>query len=294
MSYSFKQRSDTDGQVRDIAADQIKSAIELAGTGEDFDKTVHDLRRRCKKIRGLLRLVKPNFRQFEDENAALRHAADTLSAVRDAAVMVETFDLAMQESWAGNLSWDRKQALRGVLTAHLEEVAAAQDPAHLLEDFATAMKKALGRVDDWSLSGDGFQLLAPGLRETYGAMRKRMEKAARSNDPHDFHEWRKQAKNHWFQVGLLSDAAPHILASRKSHLNQLGDLLGDHHNIAVLAETLAERDGPLDPALAKGLAAQQQALADKALPLGRELAVENPAVLTARFGKFWKLLPKED
>lgn len=294
MSFSFKQRRDTAGQVRDIAASQISSGIELAEAGADFDRTVHDLRRRCKKIRGLLRLVRPHFSQFEEENAAFRDAADSLSAIRDAAVMVETFDLAMKEPWAGDLSFDRKQALRGILTQHLDRVSAEQDRDHLLDDFAQAMKEAQSRVKRWSLGGDGFQLLSAGLRDTYGAMRKRMEKARKSNDPVDFHEWRKQTKNHWFHVGLLSDSAPHILADRKARLSTMGDLLGDHHNIAVLAETLADKAGALEPVLVEGLAAQQQTLADKALPLGRELSVENPAELTARFGKFFKLLPKED
>jgi len=294
MSYSFNQRKDTGHQVRKIAADQIDAALETARAGEDFDETVHKLRRRCKKIRGLLRLVRPNFREFETENAAIREAADSLSASRDAAVMVETLSLCFKSEWAGGLSWDRQQQLRDGLTANLQRVAAEQDPGELLEAFAKAMARVKDRVRDWSLNGDGFQLLAPGLRDNYGGMRKRMEKAAKSGDAVDFHEWRKEGKNHWFHVSLLIDSAPAILGPRKDNLDKLGDYLGDHHNIAVLVDTLQAMFGTLEKVLVDGLASEQKQLADKAFALGRQLAVENPAVLTARFGKFWKLLPKED
>ena len=197
MSFSFTQRGDTAGQVRRLAADQMQSAIDLAEAGKDFDKTVHNLRRRCKKIRGLLRLVEPRFKEFDKENRALRNAASSLSAVRDAAVMIETFDLAMRSPWAGALSWDRKQVLRQELTLHLNRVSADQDRAQLLADFADAMKQALRRVEDWSLDGDGFSLLDAGLRKTYATMRADMEKAARSNDPRAFPRMAEARQEPW-------------------------------------------------------------------------------------------------
>lgn len=293
MSFSFKHRGDTAGQVRELAADQMRSAIELAEAGKDFGKTVHDLRRRCKKIRGLIRLVQPHFKEFSSENDALRTAANSLSAMRDAAVMIETFDSLMKSPWAGALSWDRKHILRQELTLHLNRIAADQDRTALLDAFASSIKSALNRIENWSLDGDGFGLLDAGLRNTYGTMRTDMEKAAKTNDPVHFHEWRKRVKYHGFHVGLLKPTAPHLLAGRKQNLGKLGNLLGEHHNIAVLSDALTTMAGPLEPILLQGLAAEQRALVEQALPLGRELAVEKPAVLSARFRKFWKLLPKE-
>lgn len=293
MSFSFKHRGDTAGQVRELAADQMRSAIELAEAGKDFDKTVHDLRRRCKKIRGLIRLVQPRFKEFSSENDALRTAANSLSAMRDAAVMIETFDTLMKSPWAGALSWDRKHILRQELNLHLNRIAANQDRTTLLDAFASSMKSALNRIENWSLDGDGFGLLDAGLRNTYGTMRTDMEKAAKTNDPVHFHEWRKRVKYHDFHIGLLKPTAPHLLTGRKQNLGKLGDLLGEHHNISVLSDALTTMAGPLEPILLQGLAAEQRTFVEQALPLGRELSVEKPAVLSARFRKFWKLLPKE-
>lgn len=295
MSFSFKHRKDTAAQVRAIAASQIEAAISAAEAGADFDETVHGLRRRCKKVRGLLRLVRPHFEEFSQENAAFRDAAKMLSGARDAAVMVGTFDMAMRQPWVADSSWDRKQALRQMLENERQKSLLGEDRERLLEDFAGLMKKALKRVDDWSLDGDGFNLFGAGLRDTYGAMRNALKKAAGPKaTAHDFHEWRKETKYHRFHVGLFRRAAPHVLSGRKSHLDSLGDLLGDHHNLAVLADRLTELAGPIEADLLAGLSADRNALAAKALPLGRELTIENAAVLKARFGKFWKLLPKDD
>ena len=294
MGFSFTQRRDAAQQVRKIAAEQIDSAIEICANETDFDKAVHDLRRHCKKVRGLMRLVRPNFDQFELENATFRDAADSLSSARDANVTVETFDTAMKEAWAEAIDPAHRAQLRQGLLADQQQVAEGQDQSKLLADFAATMDKARKRVEQWDLHGEGFDLLVPGLRHIYAGMRKRMKKAARSGNAADFHEWRKFAKSHGFHVSLLADSAPDLLGTRKKQLGELGDYLGSHHDLAVLSDRLTQLAGTLDPAIAQGLAGQRQALADKALALGEQLAVESPAMLTSRFSRFWKLLPKED
>jgi hypothetical protein len=63
MSYHLKR---SDGPVQDgvrrIAVDQIDAAIaELDDKALDVHETVHQIRKRCKKLRGLIRLVRPAF-----------------------------------------------------------------------------------------------------------------------------------------------------------------------------------------------------------------------------------------
>ncbi len=56
-------------------------------------RPVHAFRKRCKKIRALLRLVRPSLgSRFRVENDRYRDMARRVAAVRDADVMVETFD----------------------------------------------------------------------------------------------------------------------------------------------------------------------------------------------------------
>lgn len=293
MGFSFDQRKDMARQVRAIASDQIDAAIQVAQADGDFHKTIHRLRRRCKKVRGLLRLVRPNFPKFDIENAAIRDAAKTLSVARDAAVLIETFDQLLDETPELDLPRDRLRSLRAALELSAAAIAAGQDRQLLFSQFALAMSTIRNRLDDWKLKGDGFDLIEPGFAATYIKMRKSMRAAKREKTALAFHDWRRDAKYHGFQVSLLRSSAPAVLGGRKASLSQLGQLLGDHHNLAVLAGKLAIIAGPVDPALVRAIAEKQAGLAKKALDLGPQLTVESPAALVSRMEKLWKRLPKE-
>jgi hypothetical protein len=289
MAFSFGHRSRVAHQAREIAKDQIDKAQELSQAGEDFDKTVHELRRRCKKIRGLLRLIRPNFSDFGTENACFAKAADSLSASRDAAVMVETFNLVARDLLPDNIS-----ETRGTLEDNVRRISAEQDRTTLLSRFGDTMDEAAKRVKHWDLDGRGFALLAPGLHDTYGRMRKRIAAAEESAEDEAFHDWRKDTKSHWFHISLLAACAPDVLGARRDQLDQLGEYLGDHHNLAVLAEGVVTLTGSLDRPVAKAIERHKVDLAQKALALGRQLTVESPSALVSRVEKFWKLLPKDN
>ena len=289
MGFSFSQRSKVGSQVRKIAAEQIEAALDDIAASEDFDDTVHELRRRCKKIRGLLRLVRPNFPDFATENAAFRDAANALSASRDAAVMLETFTALFVDERS-----ETRNALRSCLEDNVRRVARREDRAELLDGFAEAMTAAQKRVKHWRFEAQGFDLIEPGLHDTYARMRRRLKAAEKTGGDEDFHEWRKETKGHWLHVGLLKDCAPDRLGARKDQFDKLGEYLGDHHNLAVLVAGLETLADPLDGALTKAIARRKHDLAKKAFALGRQLSVESPKSLVSRFEKFWKLLPKDD
>lgn len=294
MGFSFSQRSKVGSQVRKIAAEQIEASIADIGAAGNFDDTVHELRRRCKKIRGLLRLVRPHFADFHVENAAFRDAADTLSAARDAAVMLDTFEAVLKDDAARSLPAETGNRLRRALEDNVRRVSREQDRAGLLDAFSEAMVAARLRVAQWRFDASGFALIEPGLRDIYARMRNRLRAAKKGGEDDVFHDWRKDTKSHWFHVSLLKDCAPDRLGARKDQLDTLGEYLGDHHNLAVLAEGLEMLTGALDPVLSRVIAGRKDALADKAFLLGRQLTVESPGALVARFEQFWKLLPKDD
>src|SRR5688572_7871048 len=78
--------------VRRIAAGEVEAALEEIAAGANTGEAVHNARKRLKKLRALLRLVRPEFRRFRKENATIRKVADQLSAARDARVLVDTLD----------------------------------------------------------------------------------------------------------------------------------------------------------------------------------------------------------
>ncbi len=82
--------------VRRLAYRRLEPAVERPSTRvrADADDVVHDLRKRCKRVRALLRLVRDSLGEdvYKSENRVLRDAARGLSPVRDAVVLIEVHD----------------------------------------------------------------------------------------------------------------------------------------------------------------------------------------------------------
>ena len=297
MGFAFTQRSGIEKQVRDIAREQIANALEECREPPDVDfgKLVHGLRRRCKKLRGLLRLVEPRFKRAKLENRAFRDAAAGLSGSRDAAVMIETFeallDFDRQRDAGARIDHARAATLAADLKAGASGSPEQADAEGLIEDFVAVFEAARARADKWELSGRGFDQIGDGLEDTYRSMRNGLEAARAENTAEALHEWRKDTKYHWHHVGLLHATAHDSLKPRKASLDRLGEMLGDHHNLAVLDARLAGQD---DVATVRAVIAERQAmLAADAFDLGGQLAAEKPAMLRERFEQYWSLLPEK-
>jgi hypothetical protein len=298
MPFGFTQRNDVEKQVRKIATAQTDKALEESRFYSDFDETVHGLRRRCKKLRGLLRLIEPRFKGFEAENRAVRDAADGLAGMRDAAVMIETFEGLLKFDRAGNriprLGMPLAEAVNGLLVGQVAKVPEGSARQQLLADFRGIMEQVGNRAKHWSIGRSGFASLAGGLEETYRRMADGMGRAMVEDTAEAMHDWRKQTKYHWHHVSLLSRTAPELLAGPKDLLDKLGELLGGHHNLHVLDERLAAEqglDGDNAGSIRVVIVERQAALAERAFAIGRQLTAEKPAALRRRFEHYWQLLP---
>ena len=92
MAFRFQPSDETvESAVRRIACAELDAALAAIRAAErPPGRVVHEVRRRCKALRGLIRLVRPAFPSFAAENAALRDIARQLAGVRDGAVLADT------------------------------------------------------------------------------------------------------------------------------------------------------------------------------------------------------------
>ena len=92
MGYKFESGDTTVAEgLQRIAGEQIGKALaEIDDDKLDRQAAVHQARKRCKKIRGLIRLVRSGFADYAVENAIFRDAARTLSFMRDTEAALET------------------------------------------------------------------------------------------------------------------------------------------------------------------------------------------------------------
>ncbi|MFC0011718.1 CHAD domain-containing protein [Devosia nitrariae] len=294
MSFKFsRDDKSTAAGVRRIARQEIESALsEIADADMGFDEKVHRVRRRCKKLRGLIRLIRPGFNTYSSVNAAVREAAAGLAHTRDAAVVVETLD-SLAKAGNGSVEPGTYERLRARLTERAVHKASSAEEERLLEEFAGRVGALEDSITGWRLEKREFAALEGGLTQVYKRMGKSMLLARVVPSDENFHEWRKMVKYHWHHIGLMREGAPDVLGVSRTMADSLGETLGEHHNLAVLIDILGE--GALEDG---GRAAQaaarerQKELARRAFDLGLQLTAETPRALARRFERYWALLRK--
>lgn len=299
MAYSFaRDDASVEEGFRRIATEILDKAIRQAEKVEagsdrtDGDQTIHQLRKGCKKLRGLYRLVRPGFRGYAKENAAVRAAAAGLSSARDAEVLVATFDTLV-----GPAALDAVSAVRGKLEMRREEQARGTNAAAALADFRDAMAAARKRSRRWRLEEDGFDALADGLEASFARARKAMRAVRKDSSPEVFHEWRKRAKDHWYHSRLLAPIWPDLLDTHVKIAEELGELLGFHHDLCVFRETIslpAKGDEEAAVFLAELARRRETEVAAECLALGSRLLAEKPAALSRRWRAYWKCWRSEE
>ncbi len=289
MSYRLTWDESVADGVRRIAREQASEAIAAAGDRErPIAGRVHAARTRCKKLRGLLRLVGPRLGEtFGRENAALRDAARPLSDARDAVVTVAAFDALVTTTKDA----DRREAaaVRGWLSGRCAAEADGSIEVRL-GPFADALWLFRERIADWPIKKDGFPTIREGLTDVYREGRRAMRKAFDTEDPIHLHEWRKRGKDHWYQVRLLRDVWKPVMDARRKELDRLADLLGDDHDLFVLRETLADdAPPPADPGpFLALLEARREDLRSEVRPLGRRIYAEEPRAFRKRMRGYWQ------
>lgn len=292
MAYRFKRdiASVQDG-VREIAGELIDDAIACTeAQRRDVNEVVHSTRKSCKKLRGLIRLVRPVFADYKGENAAFRDAGRGLSALRDCGVLIETYDGLLQ-AYEDLTDRSKLAPIRRRLTSMQKELTERDDIPEMLETFRRSMGAAQKRARRWNISGDGFDALVPGVRKSYKAAQRAMDAAAKDRRPETVHEWRKRVKDHWYHARLLCPIWQKPMKVHGEVADQLGDLLGKHHDLEVFRHKLADRElGEWNSLkVLSGLALRRQkALEEESFSVGARLFAEPADNLTGRWRSYWE------
>jgi CHAD domain len=129
------------------------------------------------------------------------------------------------------------------------------------------------------------------MRRAYRRGRKALAAARAERSDAAVHEWRKRSKDLWYHLRLLRDARRDVLSPAADRAHELSDLLGDHHDLAVLAADAKARRIGLSTtsrrALLGAIRHRQGELLAEALPLGEELYAEKPKAFARRLEAYW-------
>jgi CYTH domain-containing protein/CHAD domain-containing protein len=267
------------------AADRLREPND----GDALAEAIHGARKDLKKARAALRLIRDELgEEFKWENRALRDAGRMLSASRDAEVKLETLD-SLVEGDAGDAPPGATALWREALIADRDRIVDADGDQ--IEGAVEAIGAVTGRAPDWKIEAHGWELLAPGLDTAYREGREAFTALGEQPSFEAVHDLRKRGKDLWYQVRLLRDAWRPVLEATAEEIHDFTDLLGDHHDLAVLAEDLEGRK-QVDPAhretLRALIEAEQLALLADAREAGERVYAEKPKAFRRRLHAYWR------
>ncbi len=306
MPYRFKHTETIEMGVRRIASEQIAKAQRMLDTRQsavgappsDTDAhgrvvAVHGARKAIKRIRALLRIVRPALSEddFVRENARFRDIAQALSATRDRHVMLQTLAL-LDDCYDHNA---------GVVIATIYSQVAAEllagSPASTAtsadySDILSRLEAGRTAISALRLTCDGFDPVGEGLERCYRKGRKRFGSILAEPNNEAMHEWRKSVQLHWRHMALLRSAWPEVCGDRIAAAKELSRGLGLYNDLSVLDDYIATLPKKLlskrnAKPVVELLKAEQRHQLKATEPIGRRLFADRPKALKQNFTAFW-------
>jgi len=297
VGYRFERDETVGDAFRRIARAQSDKALDEVGSAAanpaDED-AIHDCRKRCKKIRGLIRLVRPALDQarYRAANEAFRDAARELSSLRDAQALLATFDSVV----AVPTEPPRLDGFEPVRAELVRRAGAEPDGddagASTFERAGDLLRAGHDLVVDADLHADGWGAVRGGLAQTYRRGRDALEVVYDDPTPDNFHELRKRAKYSWYHLRLLGPSAPAILDPLAKQFERLAEGLGDAHDLAVLRVQLDDDpdsfggEATMHAAL-ELLDQHREKLEHDGVSLAEQLYAEPPKPFARRLERYW-------
>ncbi len=298
MAFYFKPEERAEEGVRRIALEQVSKAMdEVADLDLDRTEAVHQVRKRCKKTRALVRLVRAGLGDdvYRAENIWFRDIARELSAARDVTAAIESFDMLM-EAVAEDVDTGVFAPIREVMAAREGGGGASEDFVASRLNFAVRrLETARERIADWRFKLEGFDAIAPGLAKVYDRGRKEMALVRRQPTDVHFHDLRKRVKYHAYHIRLFAPAWPALVEVARDQAMVLAEAIGSDHDLVVLRALARDPSGPIAGAVDPGTLAEFVMLIDRrrgalqrgVFELGTLVFAEPPETLVSRLRGYW-------
>ncbi|PSR01478.1 MAG: hypothetical protein BRD50_08710 [Bacteroidetes bacterium SW_11_45_7] len=292
MAYSFQQDERIESGFKRIAADQIDRAISSLQEQEKLREGIHDLRKRMKKLRGLLRLARSGIGDdvYQQENDCFRNIARDFSSVRDLTVLHEKLQVINQEITNDACKSEIEGAIQQLAEQEEQEIASLQEDGSRITNSISALQESRERLMNLSLATDFQDVISNGLKRNYKRGGNAFLVAYETGDDEDIHEWRKRTKYLWYHLRLLKSAWLAVLEPLAEEAHRLSTYLGNDHDYTVLADAMGNRQmsDKTKDLLAGQINEKREELHQNAYPLGQKIYAEKPKQFSRRMEAYWE------
>jgi len=291
VGFRLKSGQSITSEVRRIVLRQLDlAASELVSVGDpESDEAVHDARRRVKKIRAIIRLIRPVLDKPFRSDPDLRRVSKMLAPVADGKGVIDTLNELLQR-YRKQLPRKTAAAIRSDLLAREKQIDRKAAEDGVLQQAKKTLRLERERVKHWKLNEEGFRAIAPGLKDSVRRARDGMVAAWLHPTAANHHTWRRHVKDHWFHVRLLEGRCSNRLQPYQHQLEALDGVLGEYHNLVLLHEVLVSDSTLSRHEVARCLRIVEryrQALRRNAQVLGMRIYEEKPGRFVRRVKHLW-------
>jgi CHAD domain-containing protein len=313
MAFKFDIRESLRREIPRITRERIDRVVEsLSEKPQPSAESIHDARKDLKSLRAVLRLARGsiNGEIRRRENIFFRDAGRSLSAARDSQALLEALQHVsirhqshLQNTTPKQQSIDEFiEKIRG----KIEQEKIDRLPREMLRKLVQELRGAKRRAGLW-FDGTVLQpgnewgpFVGTGLRRTYRQGKNvvwQIEMIGQENASDEtWHQLRKCAKALGYQLRLLRPIWPGPINVLLREIDQLGDRLGDDHDLAVLRGRILNE--PYSPSenqdsadarqiFLQSLDRRRRKLQLESLHLARRIYIEKPTEFEGRLAGYW-------
>lgn len=270
--------------ARERLCASIDGALAALVEREPGDAAVHGARRELKRARALLRLLRGplNRRVYRGADLLLRDAGRSLAQARDVAVLAVALERMRR---AAGLN---RQDVGSVMRALGRERRAA-NLAAAARGARSALRLARLRLLRAHLADGGEEPLVDGFVRIYRRGRKGFAGVRHGPGADRQHAWRRHVKRFWHALEVLEPARPRVIPALAREAHALADLLGEDHDLAMLATRLKSARLALATRrrLRVAIVERRTRIEIDALAIGAQLYAARPRRCRARAGRWW-------
>ena len=235
MSGQLKRKEPVGRGLHRVCKLRVKKALANLKESDQPD-AIHDVRKEVKKMRAVFRLARGTLskKQYRKTAETMRLMGKPLAATRDACVTKKALGLL-----AGRKAQEFAE-IRSSLEAHFnrsERNFADNDLGSLAKLLLKCVENQLA---DLSFKEIGWEAVRTCLTASYTRGREAFQQAIVKPAPESFHDWRKRVKDLWYQLDFLCPEWPKNSRAMLDSLEELGEQLGDDHDLVLLGQFVKE------------------------------------------------------
>ena len=258
MATSFKNDQPLKRSIRKVAQKLIDGCLEKLSvtTPSERDEAIHDARKGLKKLRSLLRLVRPVIAKsdYREQNRRFRDAGLPLTTARDLKILIESFDAVVKECFPAGDAPESLHEVRRSVSGQLVAEHERLESEHQLETIVSDLKEARDDVREWARVPDRWRTLSRGLKATYRRALEARDEVEKYQTAETCHDWRKQVRYLRYQLDFLRFLAPDRLEAISGDVDRVNKQLGSARDLTLLEKLLADQPAiASDPTLCEQL-----------------------------------------